>query len=114
MSVPRCCFAARPGRPPLACPLGLLLAVAAVLLLPVLALAFVPSDNGGCLCQSPQPLGDSLTVVAFLDASHSWALAGGSLLPSTGCRSERATSSGLIPQSFARIVALVGRPPPAQ
>ena len=32
------------------------------------ALAFVSGDNNGCLCQSPQPPGDPLTVVAFLDA----------------------------------------------
>ena len=68
----RCRFAARLGGPPLAGSLGLLLAGAALLLLSAFALAFVASGTGGCLCQSPQPPGDSLTVVACLDACQGW------------------------------------------
>ena len=111
MSVPRRRFAARSGRLPLAGLLGLLLAVAAVLVLPAFALAFLPGDNGACLCQSPQPPSDSLSVVAFLDVCQGW-LGGGPVLLSTGCGMEAVTTHGLAPQSFACTVALVGRPPP--
>ena len=111
MSLSRCRFAARSGRPPLACLLGLLLAAVAVLLVPALALAFVSGDSGGCLCQSPQPPGDSLTVVAFLDASHGW-LGGGPVLADhrlrLGSRDQRRTdppglSPGRSPPSAGRL-----------
>ena len=108
VSVPRCRFAARSGKLPL---VGLLLASAALLLLPAFALAFLPGDNGGCLCQSPQPPGDPLTVVALLDACHGW-LGGGPVLVTTGCRSEAVTSGALIPQGCAWTIASVGRSPP--
>ncbi len=111
MSLSRCRFAARSGRPPLACLLGLSLAVVALLLLPTLALAFISSDEGGCLCQSPQPSGGSLTVVALLDACHGW-LGGGPVLPTTGCRSEALAGRTLIPQGCSWTAASVGRPPP--
>jgi hypothetical protein len=104
-------FAASSGRLPLACLLGLLLAVVAVLLLPTLALAFVSSDEGGCLCQSPQPPGDSLTVVAFLGAGHGW-LVGGPVLVTSGCRPEAVTSGAETPQGCTPTAASVGRPPP--
>ncbi len=112
MLVSRCRFAARSGGPPLAGLLGLLLAVVAVLLLPALALAFVSGDNGGCLCQSSQPPGDSLTVVALLDASYGWALGGRPVLVTVGCRSEAVTSGALVPQGCAWAIASVGRSPP--
>ena len=111
MSVPRCRFAARSGRPPLAGLLGLVLVGAAVLLLPAFALAFVSGDNNGCLCQSPQPPGDSLAVLALLDAGHGW-LGGGPVLLITGCRPEGVTDGALIPQGRSWPVASVGRPPP--
>ena len=111
MSVPRCRFAARSGRPPLAGLLGLLLAGAAVLLLPAFALAFISSDQGGCLCQSPQPPGDPLPVVALLDACQGW-LGGGPVLVTTGCRSETVAGGALVPQGCACTIASVGRPPP--
>jgi hypothetical protein len=110
VSVPRRRFAARFGGPSLACSLGLLLATSVVLLLPAFAVALV-SDDGACLCQSPQPPGDSLTVVALLDAFHGW-LGGGPVLVTSGCRSEAVASGALIPQGCAWTVASVGRPPP--
>ena len=111
MSVPRCRFAARSGRLSLAGLLGLVLAGVAVLLLPAFALAFVSGDSTGCLCQSPQPPGDSLTVVALLDAGQGW-LGGGPVLVTTGCRSETVASGALVPQGCACTIASVGRPPP--
>ena len=112
MSVPRRRFAARSDRLSLACPLGLLCATAAVLLVPACALVLLPAGNGACSCQAPQPPGDSLTVVAFLDACHGLLLGGGPVLLATGCRAEAVTSGAPTPQSFAWIVASVGRPPP--
>ena len=91
--------------------LGLLLTITAVLLLPTLALAFVSGDNNGCLCQSPQPPGDALTVVALLDACQGW-LGGGPVLLTTGCGLEEVTTGALAPQGCTWTVALVGRPPP--
>ena len=111
MSVSRCRLAARSGRPPLAGLLGLLLVGVAVLLLPAFALAFVSGDNNGCLCQSPQPPGDSLTVLALLDAGHGW-LGGGPVLLTTGCSTEAVTSGALTLQGYAWTVTSVGRPPP--
>ena len=86
MSLSGCRFAARPGRLPLVCLLGLSLAAAAILLWPAFALAFVAADQCGCLCQSPQPPGDCLTVVALLDDCQGW-LGGGPVLQTTGSRS---------------------------
>lgn len=111
MSLSRCRFAARSGRLPLACLNGLLLAVVAVLLLPALALACISSDEGGCLCQSPQPPGDSLSVVALLDVCQGW-LGGGPMLLTADSRSQAVAGGTLIPQGCARTVASVGRPPP--
>ena len=111
MSLSGCRFAARPGRLSLAGLLGLLLAAAAILLLPTFALAFVSGDNGGCLCQSPQPPGDPLTVVALIDACHGW-LGGGPVLVNAGCSVEAVASGALVPQSCAWSAASVGRPPP--
>ena len=111
MSVPRCRFAARSGGPPIPGLLGLLLAVAAVLVLPAFAVAFLPGDKNGCLCQSPQPPGDALTVVALLDACQGW-LGGGPVLVTSGCRVEAMAGGALTPQSCAWTVASVGRPPP--
>jgi hypothetical protein len=111
VSVPRRRFAARFGRPSLACSLGMVLATSVVLLLPAFALAFVAGDNGGCLCQSPQPPGDCLTVVALLDDCQGW-LGGGPVLQTTGSRSEAVASGALIPQGCPWTVASVGRPPP--
>jgi hypothetical protein len=111
VSLSRCRFAARFGRLPLAGLLGLLLATTAGLLLPAFALAFASADNNGCLCQSPQPPGDPLTVVALIDACHGW-LGGGPILLTTGCRSEAVASGALVPQGCAWTVASVGRPPP--
>ena len=111
MSLSRCRFAARSGRLSLAGLLGLVLASAVVLLLPAFALAFVSGDSTGCLCQSPQPPGDPLTVVASLDVCHDW-LGGGLVLLTTGCRSETVASGALVPQGCACTIASVGRPPP--
>ena len=111
MSLSRCRFAARSGRPPLVGLLGLSLAAAAMLLLPAFALAFVSGDNNGCLCQSPQPPGDSLAVLALLDAGHGW-LGGGPVLLITGCRAEALAGGALLPQGCAWPIASVGRPPP--
>ena len=111
MSVPRRRFAARFGRPSLVGLLGLVLVGAAVLLLPAFALALLPGDNGGCLCQSPQAAGDSLTVVALLDVFHGW-LSGGPVLVTSGCRVEAMAGGDLTPQSCAWTVASFGRPPP--
>ena len=112
MSVPRCRFASRAGGQSLVGSLGLLLAGAAVLLLPAFALPIVSSDDGGCLWQSPQPPGDPLTVVALLDAFHGWALGGGPVLVTSGRSSEAVASGAPIPQGCAWTVASVGRPPP--
>ena len=111
MSLSRCRFAARFGRLPLACLIGLLLAVVALLLLPTLALAFVSGDNNGCLCQSPQPPGDPLLVVALLEACHGW-LGGGPVLVTSGCDWQTVASGALVPQGCAWTIASVGRPPP--
>ena len=111
MSLSGCRFAARPGRLPLVCLLGLSLAAAAILLWPAFALAFVAADQGGCLCQSPQPPGDSLTVVALLDACHGW-LGGGPAFVTAGCRAETVAGGALVPQGCAWPIASVGRPPP--
>ena len=111
MSLSRCRLAARPGRLPLVCLLGLSLAAAAILLWPAFALAFVAADQGGCLCQSPQPPGDSLTVVALLDACHGW-LGGGPALLSAGRHAEALTGGAPLPQGCAWPIASVGRPPP--
>ena len=111
MSLSGCRFAARSGRLPLAGLLGLLLAATVVLLLPALALALLPGDQGGCLCQSPQPPGDSLTVVALLDAFHGW-LGGGPALLSAGRHAEALTGGAPLPQGCAWPIASVGRPPP--
>ena len=111
MSVPRRRFVARFGGPSIPGLLGLLLAVAAVLVLPAFAVAFLPGDNNGCLCQSPQPPGDSLTVLALLDAGHGW-LGGGPVLLTTGCSTEAVTSGALTLQGYAWTVTSVGRPPP--
>jgi len=110
--VQRCRFAARSDRLRPACPLGLLLATAAVLLAPVCALLLLPAGNGACSCQSPQPPGDPCTPLAFLDPSHGWLPGGAPLLLGSDCRVEALSSGGLTPQSFAWIVASVGRPPP--
>lgn len=72
------------GRPTLVCSLGLLAAAVAVLLLPAFACAFLSGDSGACLCQSPQPPGDSLAVVACFDVSHGWLACGFTLL-ATAC-----------------------------
>ena len=112
VSVPRRCFAARSDRLPLACPLSLLLATCAVLLVPAFALVLLPGGSGGCLCQSPQPPGDPLTIVALLDTSHGLLVGGGPVLLSTSCGSEKVIGGRRPPQSFASIVASVGRPPP--
>ena len=111
MSVLRRRFAARFGRPSLVGLLGLVLVGAAVRLLPAFALALLPGDNNGCLCQSPQAAGDSLTVVALLDVFHGW-LSGGPVLVTSCCRSEAVTSGAETPQGCAPTVASVGRPPP--
>ncbi len=111
MSVLRGRFAARSGRLPLVGLLGLLLAGAALLLLPAFALAVLPGDNGGSLCQSPQPPGDPLPVVALLDTCHGW-LGGGPVLPTTDCSAEAVTGGALTPQGCAWTIASVGRPPP--
>jgi hypothetical protein len=110
--VPRCRFAARSGRPPLACSPWLLLAAAAVLLAPAFTLVLLPGDTSACLCQSPQPPGDPFAVPAFLDPSQGWPGGNGLLPLTTGCASEVVTRGGLTPQSFAWIIASVGRPPP--
>ncbi len=108
MSVARCRFAARLGRPPLVGSLGLLLAGAALLLLPALAVGLLPGDNGGCLCQSPLPPGEPPTAAACLDG---W-LAAGPMLAITGCSAEALITGALTPQGRAGPVASVGRPPP--
>ena len=112
MSVPRRRFAARFVGQSLVGSLGLLLSGADVLLLPTFALAIVSSNDGACLCQSPQPQSDPLAVVALLDASHGWALGGGPVPLTTGCRSEAVASRALIPRGCPWTVASVGRPPP--
>ena len=112
MFLPRRRFAARSDRLSLACPLGLLCATAAVLLVPACALVLLPAGNGACSCQAPQQPGDSFTLLAFLDPCHGWLPGAGPVLLSTGCRSEAVSSGGLTPQSFAWIVVSVGRPPP--
>ena len=113
MSVPRRRFAARFGGPSLVGSLGLVLATSVVLLLPAFALAFVSGDgDGACLCQSPQPPGDPLTVVALLDASHGWVLGARPVFVTASCGSQEVTSRALIPRGCPWTVASVGRPPP--
>ena len=112
MSVPRRRFAAGSDRLSLACPLGLLLATCAVLLVPAFALVLLPGGNGACSCQSPQPPGEPCTLLAFLDPSHGLLLGGGAMPLRSGCRIEALRSGGPTPQSFAWIVTSVGRPPP--
>jgi len=111
LSLSGCRFAARSGRLPLARLIGLLLAVVAVLLLPTLALVLISGDEGGCLCQSPQPSGDSHTVLASLDDCPGW-LGGGPAPLTTGSRSQATAGGALIPQGGAWTVASVSRPPP--
>jgi hypothetical protein len=112
VSVPRRRFAARFGGPSLACSLGFVLATSVVLLLPAFAVALVSGDgDGACLCQSPQPPGDSLAVVALLDAFHGW-LGGGPVFVTPSCGSQEVTSRALIPRGCPWTVASVGRPPP--
>ena len=112
MPVPRCSFAARSGRLPLVCSLGLVLAACLVLLLPALALALVSTGSDGSLCQTPLPPGDPFTALAFPDACHSWALGVCPVLPTTGCGLEAVRIGALAPQSFTWIAASVDRPPP--
>jgi len=100
VTVSRCRFAARCGGPPPRGLLGLLLAGAVVLLLPAFALALLPGDSGGCLCQSPQPPGDSLTVVALLDAFDGW-LGGGPVLATSGCDWQTVADGAETPQGCA-------------
>lgn len=111
MSALRCRFAARSGRRSLTYALVLLLAAGAVFLLPAFALAFAAGDSGGCLCQSPQPPGDALAVVAFLDVSHGW-LACGTTLLTTACGLGVVNVSALTPRGCPWTVASDGRPPP--
>jgi hypothetical protein len=105
-------FAARSGQPTLVGLLGLVLATCAGLLLPGFALAFVPNDDDGCSFQAPQPPGDPLSVVAFLDLCHGWTLAGGSVLHTAAFGLAALPSGEPAPQGLAWTVALVGRPPP--
>ena len=104
-------LAAGLGRPPLVCSLGLLAAAVAVLLLPAFAFAFLCGDTGACLCQSPQPPGDYLGGVTFLDVAHGW-LAAGPLLLTIGCGPEAVIGGAQAPQGRPWTVASVGRPPP--
>ena len=105
-------FAARSARPPLVRTLGLVAIAAVVLLLPTFALVLLPGDTGACLCQSPQPQGDSLTVVALLDVSHGLALSVGPFVLTVGCRAEAVNSGALRPCGCPFAVASEGRPPP--
>ncbi len=103
--------AAGSGRPPLA---WLLLAAAvAFLVAPTFALAFVSGDTSGCLCQSPQPLGDgdSLAAVAFLGVSHGW-LACGTTLLTTACGLGVVSTGARTPLDCTWTATSVGRPPP--
>jgi hypothetical protein len=111
VSVPRCRFAARSGRLPLPCLLGLALAIFAVLLLPPCAVAFLSGGDDGAVCQAPQPPGDPLTVVAFLTVSHG-CLLGGPVLLTSACGRAMLPCGEPTPRGLAWTVALVGRPPP--
>ena len=112
MSVTRRRFAAGSGRRSVVCALGLALAACAVLLAPVLAVAFVSGDDGGCPCQSPQPPGDPLTMAVFLNASHGWAVGDGHFVLTVGHRTEAVICSALCPLGCPFAVASDGRPPP--
>lgn len=103
---------ARYGRWPLACLLGLLLAASLLLLLPAFAWAFLSTDDGTCLCQGPEPPGDPLTVLCFLDAAHGWAVCGSATLLTAGCSVEIVSSGTPAPEGRAFAAASVGRPPP--
>ena len=111
--MPRCRFAARFGKLPLAYSLGLVLAACVVLLLPAFALAFVSTGTDGCLCQSPLPPGDPFTVIVLFDSCHGW-LAGGLALVTTFCGSEALTTGALAPRAVpGRSLPSAGRPRPA-
>ena len=112
MSVTRRRCAAGCGRRSMLCALGLVLAAGAVLFAPLLAVACVFGDDGGCLCQSPQPPGDPLTVAVLLDASHGWALGGGPSGLTVGHRAETVVCSALRPPGCLFALACDGRPPP--
>ena len=99
------------GRPTLVCSLGLLAATVAVLLLPAFACAFLSADSSACLCQSPQPPGDSLAVVACLDISHGWLSCSLTLL-ATACGLGAVSVGPQTPQGHICTATSVGRPPP--
>jgi hypothetical protein len=112
VSVARCCFAARSDRLPLACLLGLLLAVLALFVLPPLALAYVCSGDDAALCQAQDAPGKHLCLVAGLDLCHGLAPCDGAGRPAPVCSFAALPSGEPTPQGLAFTLALVGRPPP--
>jgi len=113
MSVLRRCFAVRFGKLRFAGLLCLLLVTCAVLVvLPGFAAALVCSGDDCGLCQAPDPLGDPLNVVTFLDLYHGCALGVDPFLLAPACGFAAPCSGGPTPQDLAWTVALVGRPPP--
>jgi hypothetical protein len=112
VSVARCCFAARSDRLPLACSLGVALAIFALLLVPAPALAFVCTGDDDAVCGAPDPPGDPLTVVALLDHCHGLAPCGGPVVLAPGFGFAALRSGEPTPQGLALSVALVDRPPP--
>lgn len=89
-----------------------MLAIFALLLVPTFALAFAYSGDDDAVCLAPEPPGDSLTVVAFLDLCHGWSLGSGPVLRGPACGFAALPSGEPTPQGLAWTVALVGRPPP--
>jgi hypothetical protein len=113
VSVSRCCFAARTDRLPLACLLGLLLAVLALFVLPPLALAYVCGGDDAALCQAQDPPGKHLCVVTCLYLGHGLAPCGGSVAILTPVWGFAPLPGGApTPEGPTSTLALVDRPPP--
>lgn len=111
MSVSRRRLVARSRQRSKICALGLVLAACVVFLAPLLALAFVSGD-GGCLCQIPQPPGDPLAVVVFLDAAHGWATVSSPSAVTVGYRVESVKTRALHPPGCPFALVSERRPPP--
>ena len=104
--------AVRSDRLALACSIGVVLAVFALLLVPALALAFTCGGDDAAVCAAPEPPGHAHAFIAPSDLGHGLALCGGPVLftPTRGFTS--LPSGELTPQGLGWTVTLVGRPPP--
>jgi hypothetical protein len=92
--------------------LGLVLVACLVYSAPLLALGLVSGGGGACSCQNPQPPGDPLAVVAFLDASQGWPCAGVPHVLRAGDHTEAMACGALRPLGFLFPLTTESRPPP--